>query len=123
MRRSQGMRVVDVRVKVAFRLRPRTDPARTSLLRFGGFDVAIGRGGIGNGFRFGRFLGRPKVPGAVVPAIFNIVILGKRRDHCGASSDLANAVENDFRAPVVEFHQAVNFDGAPGQTANIANIL
>ncbi len=60
---------------------------------------------------------------AVVAAILDVVILGQWRDHGGASGDLADVVQDDFRAAVVEFYCSVDFDGAAGQAANVADIF
>src|SRR5579864_5156977 len=89
---------------------------------FGAFDiVAVGGCGIGRLLRLGRLFGRAKVSGTVVTAHLDIIVLGKRRDHCSATRDLANTTKNNFRAPVVEFDKAVDFDGASRETANIAD--
>ena len=70
-----------------------------------------------------RLLRGPQVSRAVVAAIFDVVILGQRRNHGGAASDLADAVEDDFGASIVGFHGSQDFDGASGEAANVANIF
>jgi hypothetical protein len=61
--------------------------------------------------------------GAIVAAMFDIVVLGKRRDHGCAAGDLADATENDFRTAVVEFDGSMDFDGPAGQAADVADIF
>src|SRR5712691_11781553 len=72
--------------------------------------VAVGGGSVGFGFGFGWFFGGPEVTGAVVAAIFHVVVLGERRNHGTASCNLADAVEDDFSAAVVELHGSVYLD-------------
>ena len=60
---------------------------------------------------------------AEVTAIFYVVIFGKRGNHGGAPRDLADTVQDDLRAAVVEFNGTVNFDGAPSQAADVADIF
>ena len=70
-----------------------------------------------------QFLGRPKTSGAIVAAIFHVIVLRQRRDHGGAAFDLADAVQDDFGATFVGFHGSPDCDGAPGETADIADIF
>jgi hypothetical protein len=58
-----------------------------------------------------------------VAAVFDIVVFGQWRNHRSASGDLADAVEDDFGAAVVDLDGSVNFDGAALQAANVANIF
>ena len=55
-----------------------------------------------------------QVAGAEVSSILNIVSFGKRRNHGSAACDLADAVQNDFRAAIMELNGSVNFEAAPG---------
>ena len=56
-------------------------------------------------------------------AILHVVVLRKRRDHGGAAFDLADAVQDDFGAALVGFYGSADFDGAPGETADVADIF
>ena len=56
-------------------------------------------------------------------AILCIVVLGQWRDHGGAALDLADAVQDDFRAAVVGLKSAANLDGASGESANVAHVF
>lgn len=88
------------------------------------FDVgAVGGGGVGSGFGLRRFLGWIQAAGAVVAAVFYVVVFGQARDHGGASVDLADAVEDDLGAAVVELNGAVDFNDAAFEAAYIADIL
>ena len=83
----------------------------------------IGSGRVGRGLGSGRFLGGTEAPGAVVAAVFDVVILGQRRDQRRASGDLADAVQNDFCPSLVKFDRTVNFYGAAGQAAHVADVF
>src|SRR5579864_6804841 len=88
------------------------------LFRVLAFDVGTeSGGGIGLGFGLFWFPGGMKAAGAVVAAVFDVVGFGERRDHGGASVNLADAVENDFGAAVVHLHGAVDFDNAAFEAA------
>ena len=93
------------------------------LRRLRAFDVSIGSGGIPRGLDLCRLLGRSGVSGAVMAAIFDVLILGEWWDDGGATGDLANAIENDCRTSVVELDCSMNFDGGAGQAANVADIF
>jgi hypothetical protein len=54
------------------------------------------------------------VAGAEVSSILNMVSFGKRRNHGSAACDLADAVQNDFSAAIIELNGSVNFEAAPG---------
>jgi len=54
------------------------------------------------------------VAGAEVSSILNMVSFGKRRNHGTAACDLADAVQNDFSAAIIELNGSVNFEVAPG---------
>ena len=56
-------------------------------------------------------------------AVFYIVVFGERGDHGGASVNLADAVEDDFRAAVVHLYGAVDFDDAAFEAADVADIF
>jgi hypothetical protein len=58
-----------------------------------------------------------------VAAIFDVVVLGQRRDHGGTSGDLADAVENDLRAAVVEFDRSMNFNRSAFEPSDVADIF
>ena len=47
-------------------------------------------------------------------SILNIVIFGKRRNHGSAACYLADAVQNDFSAAIIELDGSVNLQAAPG---------
>jgi hypothetical protein len=64
-----------------------------------------------------------QVSGAVVAAVCDIVILGERRNYGSAAGDLADAVQDDFRAAAVQFDVSLNLDGAARQTADVASIF
>src|SRR5271165_7034894 len=85
--------------------------------------VAVGCGGVGRGFGLRGFFGGAKVAGAVVAAVFDVVVLGQGGNHGCAPGDLADVVEDDFRAAVVEFDRAFNFDQAARQAADVADIF
>ena len=70
---------------------------RSSLRWLRAFHVSVGSCGVGRGFGLCRLLGGAEMSGAVVAAIFDVVVLGQWRDHGGASGDLADAVQDDFR--------------------------
>lgn len=61
--------------------------------------------------------------GAVVAAVLDIVSFGEWWNQGSASADLADAVQDDFGAAIVELDQSVNFNGAAGQAAHVADIL
>jgi len=63
------------------------------------------------------------MPGTEVATILDIVILGQWRDHGCAAGDLANAVQDDLRASVVEFHGAVNLDRSTCQASDVSNVF
>ena len=94
---------------------------RRLLRRFVFYVVAIGCGWVGDRFRCFQFPGM-QMPGAVMAAVFDVVILGQRRQQSRASAHLADPAQNDFCAALIEFHRAVNFDSTSGETANIADI-
>jgi hypothetical protein len=99
-------------------------PRTVLLRRFFAFRVvAIGGGAIGCRLNLGRFLGGTEVSGAVVSGLFHIVVFGERRDEHRSSSNLADALEDNFGAAVVEFHGAADFNGAAGETANVTDIF
>ena len=56
-------------------------------------------------------------------AIFDVVVFGERRDHGGTASNLADAIQDYFGAAIVEFNGSMNFDGAAGQAADVADIF
>ena len=85
--------------------------------------VSVGRRGRRWGFGFGRFLGGAQASGAVVAPILDVVIFRERWDHGRAPGDLADVVENDLGAAFVEFDGSVDFNGAPGQATDVANIF
>lgn len=88
------------------------------------FDVsAVGGGGVGSGFGLLLFLSGIKATGAVVTAVFYVIVFGQARDHCGASVDLADAVEDDLGAAVIHLYGAVDFDGAAFQAADVADVF
>ena len=70
-----------------------------------------------------QFLGRPKTSGAVVTAVFYVVVLRQRGDHGGTALYLADAVQDDFGTALVRFYGSTDFDGAPGKTADVPDIL
>lgn len=70
-----------------------------------------------------QFLGRPKTSSAVVASVFHVIILGEGWDHGGAAVDLADAAQDDFGAALVSFYGSTDFDGASGETADIADIF
>ena len=61
----------------------------------------------------GFLLGR-RWPALKCPLYLNIVSFGKRRNHGSAACDLADAVQNDFSATIIELNGSVNFEVAPG---------
>jgi hypothetical protein len=61
--------------------------------------------------------------GAEVAAIFYVVVFGEQRNRGGAPSNLADAVQDDFRAAVVNFNGSVNFDGATLKAPDVADIF
>ena len=61
--------------------------------------------------------------GAEVAAVFDIVVLGEWRDEGGTACDLADAVEDDLSAAVVEFYRTMDFDGAACEAADVADIF
>ena len=63
------------------------------------------------------------MPGAVVAAVFDVVVFGQGWDHGGTAGDLADTVEYDFRAAVVEFDVSMNLNHAAFQPADVANIF
>ena len=85
--------------------------------------VAVSRSGIGLGFRLRGFLGGADTTGAVVAGFFYIVFFGQRRDEGGSSGDLADALEDNFGAAVVEFDGVADFDGASGEAADVADVF
>src|SRR5271165_3016687 len=85
--------------------------------------VAVGCGGVGLGFGFGWLLGGAHPAGAVVAAVFDVVVLGQGGNHGCAPGDLADVVEDDVRAAVIKLDRAFNFDHASGQAADIADIF
>src|SRR5208282_6909683 len=85
--------------------------------------VAVSRGRVGLGFGFGWLLGGAHPAGAVVAAVFDVVVLGQGGNHGCAPGDLADVVEDDFRAAVIKLDRAFNFDHASGQAADIADIF
>ena len=92
--------------------------------RFGALHVvAVGGRAVGRGLDLGGFLGGAKTSGTVVAGPFHIVFFGQWRDQHGPSRDLADALEDDFGAAVVEFDGAADFDGAAGESADVANIF
>ncbi len=56
-------------------------------------------------------------------AVFHVVGFREGRNHRRAASDLADAIQNDLRAPIIKFHGSANFDGATGQAAHVSNIF
>lgn len=72
---------------------------------------------------FRWFLGRPHSPGTVVALLFHIVVLGQRRDQGWTAGQLADAVQDDLGASVVEFDRSVDFDGSAGEAADIAHVF
>jgi hypothetical protein len=88
------------------------------------FDVvSVGGGDAGFGFGLFWFLGGVQASGAVVAAFFYVVVLGERRDHGGASVELADAVQDDFRAAVIHLYGAIDFYDAPFEAADVADIF
>src|SRR5580658_851227 len=83
----------------------------------------VGRGGVGRGRGLGRLLGGTKMAGAIVTAVFDVVVLRQGWNHGGAAGDLADAIEHDLSAAVVEFDGAVNLDGAAREAAHVADIF
>jgi hypothetical protein len=79
--------------------------------------------GIGLGLLLGRFPRWAQPSRAAVAAVFDIVVLGKRRDHGGAAFDLADAAQDDLRPAIVGFNGSADFDGASGEAANVAHIF
>jgi len=61
--------------------------------------------------------------GTVMAAVFHVVGFRQRGNHRRAAGDLADAVQNDLRAPVIEFYGSANLDGATGETAHVSNIF
>lgn len=61
--------------------------------------------------------------GAVVAPILDVVIFRERWDHGRAPGNLADVVEDDLRAAVVKFDGSVDFNGAPGQATDVADIF
>lgn len=88
------------------------------------FDVgAVGSGCVGSGFGLCGFLGGVAATGAVVAAVFYVVVFGQAGDHGGASVDLADAVEDDLGAAIVHLYGAVDFDDAAFEAADVAHIF
>lgn len=58
-----------------------------------------------------------------MPSVLHIIVLGEWRDHSGAVFDLADATEDDFRAPVVYLQRAADFHGAAGEAADVSYIF
>lgn len=85
--------------------------------------VAVRRGGVGLGFGLRRLLARTQTSRTKVAAVFNVVGFGEWRDHSGATGDLADAVQNDFGARVIELDRAVNFDRVASEAANVADVF
>src|SRR5260370_36830949 len=74
--------------------------------------ISVSRGGIGFGLGLRRLLVGAQVSGAVVAAIFNVVVLRERGNHGRASPDLAEAVEAELSRHVVEVYRSGNFQCA-----------
>jgi hypothetical protein len=126
MRMSQTTRVMDdcEEVEVAFCLGFGRECAMCSVGRLRALDiVSVGRGSRRFGFGFGRFPGGAQSSGAVVAAILDIIIFWQGWDHGRATSNLADVVEDDLRPAVVKFDGSVDFNGTPGQPADVANIF
>src|SRR5579871_2046623 len=70
-----------------------------------------------------QLLRRVNAAGAVVALLFHVVIFGQRGDERRSGGQLADAVEDDFCAPLVQLDRAVNFDGLAGETADIADVF
>src|SRR5579864_4986613 len=85
--------------------------------------VAIGSRCVGLGLDLRWFPGGAQATGAEVATIFDVVILGERRDHRGAAGDLTDAIQDDLRAAIIEFDGSVNFDGATLQAPDVADIF
>src|SRR5579863_2404593 len=64
-----------------------------------------------------------EMSGAVVAAIFNVVLPGQGRDQGSAAGNLVGTAENDLGAAEVEFDRAADFDGASGEAADVADIF
>src|SRR5579862_7814782 len=70
-----------------------------------------------------QLLRRATSAGAVVALLFHVVIFGQRGNEGRSGGQLADAVEDDFGAPVIELDRAVNFDGLAGEAADIADVF
>ena len=60
---------------------------------------------------------------AEVPAVFDIVGLGKWRDHGRASGDLADAAQNDFWPAIVGFYGSKNLNRAALELSHIPDVF
>jgi len=85
--------------------------------------IAVGSG------RIRRLLGRFQLlrgmdaSRTVVALFFHVVVLRQGWDQGCAATDLADVVEDDFGATIVKFHRPADFDDAPGEAADIADVL
>src|SRR5579872_860409 len=98
--------------------------SRRLVLRVLPFDVvAVGGRRVGRGLCFRRLFCRPKVAGAVMASILNVVVFGQGWDQRSASADLTDAAQNDFGASLIEFDGAVNLNRAAREPSDVADIL
>ena len=96
-------------------------PSLLGLVAFHIIPVSCGRAR--RGFRLCRLLRWAQASGTEVATIFHVVVLRQRRNHGGAAFDLADAVQDDFGAAVVGFEGSVDFDGAAGEAADVADVF
>jgi hypothetical protein len=55
--------------------------------------------------------------------LLDVIVFGHGRDQGGSFGDLADAVEDDLGAAVIQLDRAVNLDGAAFEAADVAYIF
>src|SRR5271170_2335990 len=85
--------------------------------------VAVGCRGAGLRIGFRGLPGRVQSAGAVVALLFYVVVLRQRRDQSRSRGQLADPLQNDFGAAVVEFYRTMDFNDLSRQASDVAYIF
>ncbi len=85
--------------------------------------VTVGRAGVGDAFYFCGLFGRTYAASAVVALFFHVVVFRQWWNQGGAAGELADLLEDDFSASVVELDGTVDFDNVALEAAHIADIF
>src|SRR5580704_9803275 len=85
--------------------------------------IPVSRRAIRRRISFRRLLGRTYAPRAVMPLLLHIVVLRQRWDERRPTSQLADPVQNDLGAPVVELDRTADLNHPSGQPPHVTYVF